>query len=125
MGFAIERITSAEDSEVTFRDRIIDQSGDAIQQADVASIAYRVADVTAPSTVVASGSLTVASVVYDTLQTTDWTADAIGYNFKGTLAGTCFPSGEKVYRVEFTFTMGSGGPLYVLKEVSTAERFGG
>ena len=125
MGFAIERITAAEDSEVTFRDRIIDQSGDAIQQADVASIAYRVADVTAPSTVVASGSLTVASVVYDTLQTTDWTADATGYNFKASLAGTCFPSGEKAYRVEFAFTMTSGGPLYVLKEVSTVERFGG
>lgn len=124
-GLVIERIAILEDSPVTLRDRVVDASGDAIQQADVSSIAYAVRDTADPSTVVASGSLTVASVVYDTLQTGGWTVDGTGYNFAATLAGSCFPSGDKIYRVEVAFTMVSGGPLYVVKEVTTTERLGG
>lgn len=124
-GLVIERLTILEDSAVTLRDRVVGSDGDAIQQADVSSIAYAVRDITDPSTTVASGSLTVASVVYDTLQTDDWTVDSTGYNFMTTLSGTCFPSGDKIYRVEVVFTMASGGPLYVIKEVSTVERLGG
>lgn len=124
-GLVIERIAILEDSPLTLRDRVIGSDGDPIQQADVSSIAYAVRDTADPSTVVASGSLTVASVVYDTLQTTDWTVDGTGYNFAATLAGTCFPSGDKIYRVEVVFTMASGGPIYLAKEVSTTERYGG
>lgn len=124
-GATIERITIIEDSPVTLRDRLVDTDGTSVVQADVSSIAYAVRDTTDPSTVVASGSLTVASVIYDTLQTTGWTYDATGYNFAATLAGICFPSGEKVYRVEVAFAMAAGGTLYVAKEVSTIERMGG
>lgn len=124
-GLVIERLTIFEDSAVTLRDRVIDSDGDAVVQADVSSIAYAVRDIADPSTTVASGSLTVNSVVYNTLQTDDWTVDSTGYNFMATLAGSCFPAGDKVYRVEVVFTMASGGPLYVVKEVSTVERFGG
>lgn len=124
-GATIERITAYEDSAVTFRDRIIAATGTAIVQADVSSIAYSVRSVADPSTVVASGSLTVADVVYDTLQTTNWTADSTGYNFRAVLAGTCFPLGDIVYRVEFVFTMTSGSPVISMKEVTTIERMGG
>lgn len=85
------------------------------KQSDLSSITYSVAATDDLSTVVTSGTPTVSAVIFDTLQThTVWT-DATGYNFKYTLGPTAFPTGGKVYRVEFklTFTGGLVGWLQI------------
>ena len=65
--------------------RVVGYNNVPITQASLSAIAFRLRDVTAES----SGtprSLTISSVVYDTLQTTttdpSWTEDSTGYNFR-------------------------------------------
>lgn len=102
----IFRSKGIEDTAATFMNRIYASDGAAAQQADVTSIAYSVFDLYDASTVASAVSLTVADVVFDTLQTGGpWTLDSTGYNFKATLAGSRFPTGGRTYRVEFKFTM--------------------
>lgn len=85
-------------------------SGSYITQAALTSIAYAVYDLDAvdqPS--VATGSCVVADTVFNTLQTDDrWTEDNTGYNFAFTVPPTAFPSPDRQYLVEFTFTPTSG-----------------
>lgn len=54
-------------------------------------------------------SLTVADVIYDTLQS--WSIDATGYNFKMLSPATNRPNGDKWQRHQITFTPASG-PAY-------------
>lgn len=104
MSAPIHKVVVMEDTSATFMCRMLASDGSAAQQADVSSIAYSVYDRTGGS-VVTSGTLTVSSVVFDTLQTgAPWTYDSTGYNFKTTLATTAFPTGGRLYRVEFKWT---------------------
>lgn len=95
-----------EDANVTFLARCyLDRSGakDIVKQADVVAAAWKVFD---GVTLIGSGSLTVANVIFDTLQTgTIWDADPIGYNFKAKLLAASFPTGERTYRVQFLLTL--------------------
>lgn len=100
----IHKTAMFEDSSGTFMCRMLASDGSAAQQADVTSIAYIVYDRTGGASVI-SGTLTVANVVFDTLQTASpWTLDSTGYNFKATLPTTAFPTGGRLYRVEFKWT---------------------
>lgn len=104
----ITRAAMFEDSSSTFMCRMLASDGSAAQQADVTSIAYSVYDRTGGAVVI-SGTLTVSSVVFDTLQTgAPWTLDSTGYNFKATLAATAYPTGGRLYRVEFKWTFADG-----------------
>lgn len=99
-----------EDASLKVMARIRDIDNALITQASVATIAYRsVEDGT--TEIVASTSLTVASVVFDTLQTTaddaSWTLDATGYNFMVILPPATFPNGGTTIYVPITFTDGS------------------
>lgn len=60
--------------------------------------------------VVAETSLTIASVIFDTLQTDDrWTKDSTGYNFRYDAAASFLPSGgDKTYIIRLTCTPASG-----------------
>ena len=96
--------------------RILGLDGAYLQQADVSSIAYTVYDLDNASAQVTTGTFTPSSTIYDTLQTGQiWTQDELGYNFKATLPAACFPTGNRRYRLVFSFTTGSWG---VIKEPS-------
>lgn len=43
--------------------------------------------------------LVLDDVVFDTPQTTGWTQDAVGYNFKWTAPGVAFPEGGHTYLI--------------------------
>ena len=93
--------------------RLRDSDGSLITQATVSSIAWSIYDHIAPTTVVASGTLTVADVVFDTLQVdARWTQenplDSTGYNFRAVYAPTRFPRGGRTYRLEQALTLSSG-----------------
>lgn len=119
MAAAIE-VDLLEDASATFMARVESRPtapgalGTPLVQADVSTIVYTVYDVTAAAAVTGhSGqSLTVSSVVFNTLQ--GWDTDTIGHNFRATLAGTAFPVGGNTYQVEFKFTMADGTVGFVI-----------
>ena len=94
-----------------------DDSGDStpVVQADVDSIVYSVRDLDlidddSEPTQTASGTLTVADVIFDTLQTGSiWDVDGVGYNFKFDLPTSAINAGEHRYRVYVTLTLADGG----------------
>lgn len=99
-----------EDTPGTFMMRLKVESGGNLvnaQQSDFSSISYKVFD---GPTEIAAGSLTpIANYVFNTLQTGSiWTADSEGYNFKVKLPASHFPEGNKVYLLEFKYTLANG-----------------
>jgi hypothetical protein len=74
-----------------------------IKQADLSAIVCNVYDQADLSTAVVSPTVTISSVIFDTMQA-DWDGDSRGYNFKLTLAATAFPTGGRTYEVELKFT---------------------
>lgn len=87
--------------------RIRSVNGSYLTQASLSSITYAVFNLTGntPSTVLSSGTLTISSVVFDSLQTdARWTTDSVGYNFRVTIPGSAFALAATLYRVEVTFT---------------------
>lgn len=96
-------------------------TGNYVTQAALASITCNVYD---GGTTVTSPTVVVADAISDTLVTNDarWTPDTTGYNFVVVLAGTtCFPTGGKRYRVEFTLTTTTGHVSYVVCVVTTLD----
>jgi hypothetical protein len=90
-------------------------------QSDVASISRKIFDLDA-NTSTAATSVTVASSVFDTLQTDGrWTKDDTGYNFRDRIAGTNFPTGNTRYRVEYQFTGSSSEKFMIVFEPTTEE----
>jgi len=118
------RATIWEDGGATPLARVTGADGAAITQASLTSISYKVFDLnsTTPSTAVATGTVTIATSVFDTLQTDAiWSEDTSGYNFKHTIASTVFTTGGHAYRVEYLFTPASGQPFWVVFELHTHE----
>ena len=117
------RATVWEDSGATCMARVVGQAGTAVTQASLTSIAYKVFDLdgATPDTATATGTLTVATAVYDTLQTSDsrWTVDTTGWNFLDTVAAASanLPTGDHRYRVEYVFTPASGQTFRVVFEL--------
>ncbi len=114
----IPQVTIFEDSGVTLMARIQGEDAANVQQADITSIKRNVYD--GETEVGTVATLTVADVIFDTLQTdARWTFDSTGYNFKDPIADTIFPSGDKVYRVEYLFTPATGAKFHYVREVHT------
>lgn len=84
--------------------RVRNLDGTYLQQADVASIALTVYDrANAMAVVVGPLALTVASVIFNTLQPYDgvlWRIDRTGYNFKYRIAGAAAFPNVSDYRVD-------------------------
>lgn len=109
-GFRIQ-----EDTDAFLMARVTGSDGTALQQADISTITYSTFDLNDPSTAVADGvSLTVASVVFDTLQTSDarWTADTTGYNLGWTAPASLFPTGNRMVRIQAKITETGGAVIY-------------
>ena len=87
-------------------------------QGVLSSITWKAWDERNTAAVYASGTLTVADVVYDTLQTDGrWNADATGYNFRHDITQATFTDPGR-YLIEYTVTMTGGnsfisGPVVV------------
>lgn len=122
-------------SGVTLMARIVGNTGDLITQASISSIAYGVTDLDDDNTSITTGTQTVASVIFDSLQQTDnaWTvddADNLGedgrwsYNYKWTLAGTVVTvalSGHR-FQIDVRFTPVTGEPFtipFIFKSTKT------
>lgn len=93
--------------------------GYALRQADLSAISLSVYDITSegsPTLVTGPGTLTIASVISNSLVTTAalWKADTYGYNFAYVLPPASFPAGGRIYQAEFKFTT-TGGAVGWLK----------
>jgi hypothetical protein len=111
-----------EDGGATCLARVHGNDAAAITQATISTITYKLYDVTGatPTTVVTSASLTVASVVYDALQTDSrWTADGTGYNFAHTVAAASLSDANRAYRVEYRFVPATGEAFHAVFELHT------
>lgn len=97
-----------------------------ITQASLSSITMEVFDAQDSYAQVGSTtSLTIADVVYDTLQTGNgWSKDANGYNFRYLIDGSFFPDGGHEYRVEIVFIFTSGSTFPIVIDVSAKNRRG-
>jgi len=114
-----ETINAIENNPVVLMDRIQGEDATDMQQADITAITFRVfqynseAEARTDTTgveVSTFGTLTVGSVIFDTLQTdARWGADTEGYNFRFTLPGARLPAGGKWYRVEVLIDPSAGG----------------
>lgn len=90
-------------------------AGANITQATTASVTRRIYDLdgSTPTVDTENGgngtALTVASVVFDTLQTdARWTEDETGYNFRDDLPGTKFPTSDHRYAVRYDGVSSTG-----------------
>ena len=113
-------VTVFEDTGATIMARIYGNAGTAITQASLSAIVCKVYDLT-DNTLIATRTLTISAVVFDSLQTSDprWTQDTTGYNFLDAAPATCFPSGGRTYRLEYVFTPASGAAFAMVAEVNT------
>lgn len=112
----------AEDNPIALMDRVYSINGSLVTIASISTITYRVyacadkdevisgaGEIVGPQT-----SCTVATTVYDTLQTSaPWTKDATGYNFRIDLPGTARPA-PGWHRVEIIVTPATGS-AYTLR----------
>ena len=111
--------TAMKNGSVTLLARIVGAAGANIIRADIGSIRYSVyllddqdADARTPVTGHTDASLTVADVVFDSLQTDVlWTADSLGYNFRHVLdvsSDAAFAIAGRRYLVEYRLTPAVG-----------------
>jgi hypothetical protein len=117
----VHRAKGFEGAPIVLMNRVYDGAGAVIVQGAITSIAYRVWEYASEDEadrdengeqVGAEASLTVASVVYNTLQTAspwDSTRDSTGYNFRFTLPSACRPTGGTWHRVEVVFNPSAAG----------------
>lgn len=97
--------TVYEDASASIIARVLGLNGVALKQADVSTITYAVTNVRS-GTSIATGTLTISAVVFDTLQTGGpWSVDVTGYNFLHNAPGTFFPDGGETVQIDYTFTM--------------------
>lgn len=101
--------------------------GNFVKVADMTSITRTVYDDT-DTVVIGPTTLTLADVVLDTVVTATaiWEGDSVGYNFKDHVPKTAFPTGGRLYRIEYICTP-SAGATYGWTEAVTgaAEAFVG
>lgn len=118
-----------ESASAVYMARIVGTDGAELEQADLSSITLYVRDHAAQATPIADSpyTLTIADVVFDTLQTsTDnalWTVDTTGYNFKYDLLPAQLPDGDKMYRFEFVFVTTDSKTLVAALDVPTINLF--
>ena len=117
---------SFEGQAVTHMARMTGNDAANITQASLSSIQLRIFD--DDGNVIATRALVVASVIFDTLQTTSldarWTKDSTGYNFKYSTLMSDLPSGDKLYRFEYRFRPINQGPhFHFVRQVQSHNLF--
>ncbi len=109
LGIILGRIVRR--SGATVCGRVQGNLGTDITQASLSAITYQVVrlDGGGTETVTGSGTLTIADVVFDTLQVGDprYTLSA-GFNFLAVIPAACFQVGDRFHRIEVTFVPVTG-----------------
>jgi len=112
-----------EDGTATIQGRMVGRSGTGaivagegrlLLQADLTSLTIKVFKLVDPATETYTATLTISSVVFDSLQTdATWVpgVDSIGYNFMADIPATAFPDGDNKYRAEVKGTA-TGGTIF-------------
>lgn len=116
-----------EDSQAICMARVF---GDGIPlvQTDLSAISYRTFDLSTNLEVGASENLTIANVIFDTLQTPTldprWTIDSTGFNFKFAHPASKRPEGDRKYRAEVLFVPLAGDSYPVVFEIESLNLLG-
>lgn len=114
-----------EDSGVSSMARVMGHDGATIVQRDMDTIRRTIYNKATGELIQQGQPLTVADIVFDTLQTDDrWTADAIGYNFRDDIPAAKFADGDATYRIEYKFTPVDGEAWRVPFEATATEVLG-
>ena len=121
----VTKATAYEDSGAACMARVRDSAGNLIAQGTISTVHYAVYNKRTGASVVASTSLTVSSVVFNSLQTDSrWTVDSTGYNFRHNVAASTLSAGDTIYRIEYKFTPTSGEVFHVVFEIHTLNLLG-
>lgn len=113
-----------EDTGCQYMARIVGNDAAYITQAAITAITRKIYQLP-DRTLVATDSLVVANVVYDSLQTdARWTKDSTGYNFRDPLDAADFASGDALYRIEYLFDPVSGQNFADVFQLHARELFG-
>ena len=64
-----------------------------------------------PNTAESTTALVVANCIFNTLQTTGWTKDQTGYNFRDDLPATVLSQGGHTYWIQYQFVPVTGAPF--------------
>ena len=116
---ALVKYSNFEDSGATLMARVKLESG-YMQQSDITAINVRCSVKGAPGTITGNVNLTVADVVFDTLQTGwPWESDELGYNFRYSAPASFFPNGDTRYLVEIKFSREDGGDFHLVFDQET------
>lgn len=126
-----------EDERPTTVSRYVTPDGTNLVQGDASSVTLRVFDITNgvadSSTELAAISLTISSVIFNTLQTDGyWTRDADGYNFRHTYdwtddgaGGTAITTtGGSKYRLQYEIASSTFGDMLIVRDVIMKPRLG-
>lgn len=114
------KATVFEDGVAICMARVVGADGSNITQASVDTIKLYVHDAD-DAEVIGETAVTVASAVFDTLQTdARWTYDDQGYNFRYTVPATAFPTAGTHY-VEFKITDTSGNVFWLAFDCTALE----
>lgn len=99
---------------VVVMSQVVDNTDTPFTQSALSSITYKVWPLSNPRDVT-SGTLTISSVVYNTLQTgSGWKSGRLadqyteGFNFRAVLAGTLFPKENETYRIHIRLVPNTG-----------------
>lgn len=87
--------------------RLVGLDSQALVQADVQSIAWQTWAKADESVETGSGTLTIANVIFDNLQSESWSADQTGYNFRWDAPPGTFPA-ARVERLSILATLANG-----------------
>lgn len=119
----IQTSTGYEGGAIQLMARIYGNAGTVITQSTISSIRLRVYDLDdTDATYTLTAALTVADVVFDTLQTdARWTEDSTGYNFRTSIAGSAFPEPKTNYQIQVELTPSSGSEIRVGHQHVTLE----
>jgi len=124
MSATIHTLSAFEDSGFSLMALLKGTDAENVEQADISSIAYSVYDLSSTGSSTDTGTLTVASVIFDSLQTDSrWSTDAVGYNFRWDVPASIVADGAKSYRIEIAFTPASGEVFHAVFEVTTTNLY--
>lgn len=114
-----------EDSGVSLMARVVGNDAANIVQADCTTILRSIYNAATGAAIEEDESLTIADVVFDTLQTDNrWLYDTTGYNFRDPVPAAKFAAGSTGYRVEYKFTPASGEVWHVVFQIAATELLG-
>ena len=100
--------------------RVAGADGANITQASISTITVTIFNRITKVEIIAQASLTVADVIFDTLQKdARWTLDSTGYNFRHVVAAASLAEPSIIHAVEYKFTPTSGQVFWVVFDLTT------